>query len=179
MTESVSANTLDNRRNCWHISYWTMLLTAAVSSAQKKFFTMALLVSWSFLVNGFAGTVRIDWSQFVSKDPAFLYLSFTQKSFAPAGVMTWLHPTEKRSGSYWETNESNQEQEARAFAFRLIREAPEGYEVSFQPIDPKTEQPLRARDIRIFFPRSTSKPTPLTDRTFVAGFYGNPLQRPP
>ena len=126
-----------------------------------------------------ASKSKLDWSEFISKDPAFLYLSFTQTSFAPASIMTWLHPTEKRSGSYWETRVPNHEQEARSFTFRLIREAPEGYEVSFQPIDPKTQQPLQARDTRIFFPRSTSKPTQLTDRTSVAGFYGNPQQRPP
>jgi len=126
-----------------------------------------------------ASREKINWSEFISKDPAFLYLGFTQASFAPAAIMTWLHPTEKRSGSYWETHAPNHEQEARAFAFRLIREAPDGYEVSFQPIDPKTEKALPARDTRIFFPRSKSKPTQLTDRTSVAGFYGNPQQRPP
>jgi hypothetical protein len=122
---------------------------------------------------------KLNWSQFISKDPAYLYLSFTQKFFAPAAVVTWLHPTEQRGGSYWETPEPNHEQEVRAFAFRLIRETPEGYEVSFQPIGPKTKRPLQVRDTRIFFPRSASKPTSLTSQTSVVGFYGNPQQRPP
>jgi hypothetical protein len=126
-----------------------------------------------------ASATKLSWSEFVSKDPAFLYLRFSQKYFEPAAVLTWLHPKEKRSGSYWETAEPNHEQEVQAFVFSLIRETPEGYEVSFQPIDPKTEHVLPIRDARIFFPRSKGKPIHLTGRTFVVGFYGNPQQRPP
>ena len=124
-----------------------------------------------------ASTSKIDLAQFISKDPAFLYLGFTQASFAPAALMTWLHPTEKRTGSYGETKTSDYEPQA--FTFRLVREAPDGYEVSFQRIDPKTERPLQTPAKLIFFPRSKGKPAQLTDRTYVAGFYGNPQQRPP
>ena len=123
-----------------------------------------------------ASKERIQWSEFVSKDPAFLYLGFTQASFNPAALMTWLHPTEKRTGSYGETKTSDYEPQA--FTFRLVREAPDGYEVSFQRIDPKTERPLQIPAKLVFFPRSKGKPTQLTDRTSVAGFYGNPHQRP-
>ena len=123
-----------------------------------------------------ASREKINWSEFVSKDPAFLYLGFTQVSFNPAALMTWLHPTEKRTGLYVETKTSDYEPQA--FTFRLVREAPDGYEVSFQRIDPKTERPLQTPAKLIFFPRSKGKPTQLTDRTYVAGFYGNPQQRP-
>lgn len=124
-----------------------------------------------------ASTSKMDWAQFISKDPAFLYLGFTQASFAPAALMTWLHPTEKRTGSYWETKTPGHEPQA--FTFHLIREAPDGYEVSFQRIDPKTERPMQTQDTRIFFPRAKAKPIQLTDYTSVSGFYGNPQQRPP
>ena len=124
-----------------------------------------------------ASNERMQWSEFVSKDPAFLYLRFTQVSFNPAALMTWLHPTEKRTGSYGETKTSDYEPQA--FIFRLVREAPDGYEVSFQRIDPKTERPLQTPAKLIFFPRSKGKPAQLTDRTSVTGFYGNPQQRSP
>ena len=71
---------------------------------------------------------------------------------------------------------------ARAFGYHLVRETPQGYEVSFQPVDPIepwTERPVAGKQIKVFFPRSERKLVKLTDKLSVQGFYGSPdLKRP-
>lgn len=128
---------------------------------------------------------RWDWLTFPGnqpeweiQDPSFLYLSFKDKG-GMGETLTWLHPMKGRFNLYWESWMPGHQQDARAFAYQLIREAPEGYEVSFQPIDPITEQPLPLKDTTAFFPRSTRQLIALTDKLSVVGFYGSPeFERP-
>ena len=68
-------------------------------------------------------------------------------------------------------------EKARAFAYRLTGETPEGYEVTFQPVDPIepwTERPIAGKELRVFFPRSERKLVKLTDKMSIQGFYGSP-----
>jgi hypothetical protein len=73
-------------------------------------------------------------------------------------------------------------QNARAFAYHLSRETPEGYEVTFQPVDPIepwTERAIPGKKLKVFFPRSERKLVQLTDKMSIQGFYGSPeLKRP-
>ena len=154
-----------SRRKIW---LWSLLAITIVITGLSQ-------VRWDLIR---PRTISPGYTDFISKDPAFLYLVFADKPNAPV-TTTWLHPVQKSSGSYQESYMPGHEKESRAFAFSLVRESPEGYEVSFQPIDSQTEVPLPAKDIRLFFTRSTHKAMSLTDRTSVSGFYGNPQQRPP
>ena len=76
----------------------------------------------------------------------------------------------------------SQQQQARAFAYRLTRETPQGYEVSFQPVDPFepwTEHAIAGKEIKVLFPRSERKLFKLTDKLSVLGFYGSPQMKRP
>ena len=128
---------------------------------------------------------RWDWLTFPGRepewelqDPSFLYLSFRHKGHIEE-MLTWLHPMKGRHNLCWESWMRGHQQDSRAFAYQLVREAPDGYEVSFQPIDPITEQPLPLKDTTVLFSRSTRRLVTLTDKLSVVGFYGSPqLQRP-
>jgi hypothetical protein len=114
-------------------------------------------------------------------DPAYLYLRFRDKGLRGESL-TWVHPIHHRSNWVEEVFMPGHEHDARAFAYHLIRETPEGYEVSFQPIDPidpSAKRPLPLKDIRVFFPRSKPKLFSLTDKLSVLGFYGNPRRPRP
>jgi len=113
-------------------------------------------------------------------DPAYLYLRFKHKP-DKGDSLTWIHPIRNRSGWCEEVFIHGQEGDARAFAFRLTRETPQGYEVSFQPIEPTKpwiKHRLPIKDVRVFFPRSKRRLLALTNKLSVLGFYGDPqLQR--
>jgi hypothetical protein len=114
-------------------------------------------------------------------DPAYLYLIIRDREL-PDAALTFLHPVRLRSNRCEEVFRPGQERHARAFAYHLVRETPQGYEVSFQPIDPIelwTERPVAGKEIRVFFPRSERKLVKLTEKLSVQGFYGSPdLKRP-
>jgi hypothetical protein len=156
-----------SRRKIW---LWGLLAVVLVITALSQ-------VRWDLLKRSGRGP---DWvkMQVISKDPAFLYLTFIKKG-DPAAVTSWLHPTERRSGEYQEGFMPGHEKDSHAFVFELVRESPDGYEVAFHPVDPLNRQPLSAGETRLFFARSTHEPMPLTDKLSVAGFYGNPQQKPP
>jgi hypothetical protein len=114
-------------------------------------------------------------------DPAYLYLAFTDHS-VPGESLTWLHPVRQRSNWCEEAFMPEEQRKARAFAWRLTRETPQGYEVSFQPvepIEPWTERPTAGKEITVFFPRLERKHVNLTDKLSVDGFYGSPQMRRP
>ena len=108
-------------------------------------------------------------------DPAYLYLIFKDRD-TPGGsyALTFLHPVRLRSNLCVETFMPDHQREARAFTYRLARETPQGYEVSFQPIDPVEERPVAGKEIKVFFPRSERKLVKLTHKLSVQGFYGSP-----
>src|SRR5882724_1908822 len=114
-------------------------------------------------------------------DPAYLYLIIRHKE-VPGDTLTFLHPTRHRSNWCEETFMPQERQNARAFAYHLSRETPEGYEVTFQPVDPIepwTERPIAGKELKVFFPRSERKLVKLTDKMSIQGFYGSPdLKRP-
>jgi len=109
-------------------------------------------------------------------DPAYLYLAFSDKGVS-GDTFTWIHPVRNRSGWHEESFMPDEEQKARAFSYHLIRETPQGYEVTFQPIDPtepEMECPLPGKVVTVFFSRSERKRFKLTDKFSVVGFYGSP-----
>jgi len=114
-------------------------------------------------------------------DPAYLYLIIRHRE--PSGdMLTFLHPIRRRSNWCEEIFMPEERQKARAFAYRLTSETPEGYEVTFQPvepIEPWTERPIAGKELKVLFPRSERKLVKLTDKLSVQGFYGSPdLKRP-
>jgi len=111
------------------------------------------------------------------KDPTFLYLTFETKSEPNARMTILFHPTKRKSAAYEEGFSLGHQQNAQAFGIRLDSQSPEGYEVSFQAIDPITGQPLPLRCRIVLFSRSTRTTVPLTDRISVSGFYGDPRFR--
>ena len=114
-------------------------------------------------------------------DPAYLYLIIRHSELA-GDTLTFLHPVRLRSNWCEEIFMPDQQRQARAFAYHLVRETPEGYEVSFQPVDPMepwTERPVAGKEIKVLFPPSERKLVKLTDKLSVQGFYGSPdLKRP-
>jgi hypothetical protein len=113
--------------------------------------------------------------------PAYLYLAFVDNG-VPGESLTWLHPLRHRSNWCEEAFMPRERREARAFAYHLTRETPQGYEVSFQPVDPIepwTERPIAGKAIKVFFPRSERKRFKLTDKLSVVGFYGSPQRKRP
>jgi hypothetical protein len=112
-------------------------------------------------------------------DPTFLYVCFEDIPFAGGIMTTWLHPTRNRSHVYIEPFKPGHEESARAFGYQITRKSADGYEVSFQPIDPRTGQPLPLKDTVIFFPRSHTTCKALSNRSMITGFYGNPRQPRP
>jgi len=71
------------------------------------------------------------------------------------------------------------EQSAQAFGYQIVRASSQGYEVSFQQIDPITGQPLPLRENVVFFSRSRRTHITLSDKLTVFGFYGDPHLRNP
>jgi hypothetical protein len=71
------------------------------------------------------------------------------------------------------------EQDARAFGYQVARTSSDGYEVSFQPIDPISGQALPLRDKTLFFSRSRRNVFPLAEGVTVSGFFGDPRLRSP
>ena len=127
---------------------------------------------------GLAGVPPTNATEWDFKDPALLFLSFQSRD-SEDDVLTWLHPTKRRIGGYEEAFMPGHEETAEAFGYQIIREAAEGYEVSFQPIDPITGAPLPLRDTIVLFSRSRRTLAPLSEKLKVLGFYGNPhMQRP-
>ena len=114
-------------------------------------------------------------------DPTYLYLIIRHREL-PGDTLTFLHPVRLRSNWCEEIFMPDQQQRAHAFVYHLVHETPQGYEVSFQPVDPIepwTERPVGGKQIKVFFPRSERKLVKLTDKLSVQGFYGSPdLKRP-
>jgi len=114
-------------------------------------------------------------------DPTYLYLVFRKKD-CPGDFMTWLHSGTQESNAIIECFMPGHEREARAFVYHLSRETAEGYEVTFQPMDPKDwlssrPPPVNGKETKIFFSRTERKLFTLTDQLSVAGFYGSPKIR--
>jgi hypothetical protein len=109
-------------------------------------------------------------------DPAYLYLIIRHRE--PYGdILTFLHPTRQRSNWCEEIFMPEEQQKARAFEYRLTRETLQGYEVTFQPVDPIepwTERPIAGKELKVFFPRSERKLVKLTEKMSVQGVYGSP-----
>src|ERR1043166_649565 len=113
-------------------------------------------------------------------DPVYLYLAFSDKGDRGHSITGWLHPIRNRSGWCVESFMPDEQQKARAFSYRLTREIPQGYEVTFQPIDPTEPQmecPVPGKVVTVLFSRSEQKRFTLTDSLSVIGFLGSP--RPP
>ena len=117
--------------------------------------------------------------EWISTDPAFLYLKFIDRSDPSELSITSLHPISSRSSTYQESFMRGHQQESHAFTLRLARQTPSGYEVVFHPADPLTLKPLSTKAIRCLFPRATHGRLQLTDRVSVVGFYGNPQHEIP
>jgi hypothetical protein len=115
-----------------------------------------------------------DEPEWEFKDPAFLYLTFDE-----IGSMTFLHPTKNRSGAQETSFMLGHEQSAQAFGYQIVRASSQGYEVSFQQIDPITGQPLPLRENVVFFSRSRRTHITLSDKLTVFGCYGDPHLRNP
>ena len=124
--------------------------------------------AWQFRGSSIA---QANESEF--KDPAFLFLSFQ------GGVLTWLHPSKRPMAGYEEAFMPGHEQTAAAFGFQIVRETTEGYEVSFQPIDPRTGAPLPLRSTVVLFSRCRRTLVPLSAKLKVLGFYGDSHMRRP
>ncbi len=110
------------------------------------------------------------------RDPAYLYLIIRHREVS-GDTLTFLHPTRNRSNWCEEVFMPEERHKARAFAYRLTRETPAGYKVTFQPVDPVepwTERPIPGREIIVLFPRSERKLVKLTNKMSIQGFYGSP-----
>ena len=94
-------------------------------------------------------------------------------------MTTWLQRTRRRSGVYTEPFKPGREESAGAFGYQITHESADGYEVSFQPIDRRTGEPLPLRDIVIFFSRSHTTRKALSNKSMITEFYGNPRQPRP
>lgn len=152
------------RRQLWLCVMLTFALGAAARSQSH----------WDWL-----GSFHID-RELEFKDPAFLYLVFEDKSLEEfGGVMTWLHPILNHSGSFQEAFMPSEEKKSKAVEYRLMCETANGYEVSFQPIDPITKRPLPLRDQRVIFLRTTETIVSLTNKVRIFGFYGDPSRERP
>jgi hypothetical protein len=123
-----------------------------------------------------------EWS---FTDPAYLYLTFKIKG-VPAESTTWLHPMVVGScpTAVMESFLPGHQQEAKAFSYQISRQTLQGYEVTFQPVDPMPMtyfevRPLPERAIKVFFPRSGRSLFKLTDKIEVVGFYGDPAMKVP
>lgn len=145
---------------------------------------MCMLATLSFVVSAHSQS-RWAWlisfhldSEWEMRDPGYLYLSSTDQATGVSSI-TWLHPLRRRSALDMESFMPGEQQKARMFEFWLTSETPEGYEVSFQPLDPITEQPLPLRDRQILFIRGRETTYTLTDKITVFGFYGDPSRQPP
>src|ERR1700719_3126098 len=104
-------------------------------------------------------------------DPAYLYLIIKHKN-CPGDMITWLHPIQNRSNVCMECYMPDHQQQARAFAYELSRETEQGYEVTFQPVDPMqpfARRPLKDKPIKVLFPRKERKTFTLTDELSVVG----------
>ena len=139
-------------------------------------FTVPLIL---VLSSAIAGQQSDIWKSLANQpewrftDPAYLYLVIRQRETRGDSV-TFLHPTQHRSNWCEESFMPAERQKA--------RETPEGYEVTFQavdPIEPWIERPLAGKEFRVFFPRSERKLVKLTDKMSIQGFYGSPeFKRP-
>jgi hypothetical protein len=110
------------------------------------------------------------------KDPTNLYLVFREKPDI-GGTLTFLQPKRRRFAAHVKSYKAGHLRDAQAVGLQLIQELADGYEVSFQPIDPITGHPLPLRDKVVLFSRYRRTSLPLSDNLTVTGFYGSPELR--
>jgi hypothetical protein len=114
-----------------------------------------------------------DWRL---SDPAYLYLVI-QDGDTSREFLTFLHPARLRANWCEEAFMPDQQRQAHAFAYHLVRQTPRGYEVSFQPVDPTepwTGRPVAGKELKVFFPRAERKLVKVTEKLSIRGFYGSP-----
>jgi hypothetical protein len=109
---------------------------------------------------------------YFERHPAFLCLLFQRQGHEPPVV--GLHPTRHPSAGYGQPFMTGNQQRTQAFGCQIVRSDAEGYEISFQAVDPISGQPLPLKEVVAVFPRGRRTRISLAGGLSVTGFYGNP-----